>query len=400
MLDATQAKKLFRNTLTLLLVTVFWPAIGVLIISITALISTKAVNIVSIILAAAWLALFIWLIVKFWKIGPQVEITSWGALWLLLPVFGIFIVSMLYLEPLKYITDRSNLPLTWKLIKDTWSEFVKHVKPALNSAMWLLYGSLILGAVLFLTAIWPIFYYLYVIAGIGFVFLALWVTMKIFLVMYNLDTDGKIKGDEGRISIKKFWSMLWIAILTLLIVVGPVLLAYALYFLGLLGWGKGLAAVIESFESNSQNIFPLLANVGLGIAFLIALVAMIFAGFIWIAYKSTQYKLALPALLFQDKKGMEALHESARIIKNRWWGFFWKNLLIGMTAGALLGIVLQVAIGIILAAIFAVLPKGAVGNGLNGFLTLAGQGAMQIILVPFLLLFGAKLYKAFVKTAR
>jgi len=403
MLDVTTAKKTFRQTLALLLVTIFWPIVMGLFLIIAAIISEQSVTAVSAIFSIAWLVLFVWLIVKLWKIGPQVGVSSWGALWLLFPVLGIFIVGMLFLEPLKYIADKSNLPLTWNLIKDTWHEFNKYLKPSINSAMWLLYGSLILGAVMLLSAIWPIFYALYAIAAAGYIALTLWVSMKIFLAMYNLDTDGKVKGDEGKISLKNFWSMIWIAILTILIVAGPVVLAYLIYTVGVLVSGMGMFSTLSALGTDTQSAstaLAMLANVGLGLLLLVILVVLMIGGCIWIMYKSNQYKLTMPALLLQGKKGMPALNESARLIKNRWWGFFWKNMMIGLTAGALLAIVLQIVIGIILAILLALLPKGAVGNGVGGFLTMAGQGAMQIILVPFLLLFEVKLYKAFVKTAK
>jgi hypothetical protein len=281
MLDVTTAKKTFRQTLALLLVTIFWPIVMGLFLIIAAIISEQSVTAVSAIFSIAWLVLFVWLIVKLWKIGPQVGVSSWGALWLLFPVLGIFIVGMLFLEPLKYIADKSNLPLTWNLIKDTWHEFNKYLKPSINSAMWLLYGSLILGAVMLLSAIWPIFYALYAIAAAGYIALTLWVSMKIFLAMYNLDTDGKVKGDEGKISLKNFWSMIWIAILTILIVAGPVVLAYLIYTVGVLVSGMGMFSTLSALGTDTQSAstaLAMLANVGLGLLLLVILVVLMIGG--------------------------------------------------------------------------------------------------------------------------
>jgi hypothetical protein len=398
MLKPAEAKSMFRSSLWLLLAIVFWPIISGIISGILAFVGFESLELIALALAIIWLALFVWFIAKLWKIAPETGVTPWAFLWIFLPVFGVFIVGMLFLEPLKYMADNKSaserLPLTWGLIKDSWKFFFNSLKTTINTSIYFLYLGLILGVSGALVGLWAPWGILHFFVAIAAMLASLWISIKLFYVVLRLDEGKAPKGDEKDLATKKLGQYIWVAILVGLITAGPFLLimvvaglfaaSSVLPFIG--GSGAEISTMAEMLQENIGML------IGGGVVFGVLLVA----SWIWMIYKSVQYSQAIPALLMDEKMGLMALKESGRIIKHRWWGMLWKNQLWGLIVGAATFALLMAA-GIILAIPVFFLRSSGYAGAMNELLSQALQGGIQMILMPLTFIFIIKLYKAFKK---
>ena len=130
-----------------------------------------------------------------------------------------------------------------------------------------------------------------------------------------------------------------------------------------------------------------------------SLLALIFlASWVWMIYKSIQLSQAIPALLLDGAMGMNALKESKRIIKNRWWGMFWKNQLWGYVI-SLAYLVLAVTLGLILFIPLLLTQSIDSMTPLIEVFDKILDGFLQTLLAPLAFIFIIKLYKSFQKTA-
>lgn len=400
MLKPAEAKSMFMSGLGLLLVIVLWPLFSGILTGILSAIGFKSMELISLALAIIWLALFVWFIVKLWKVAPEAGVTPWAFLWIFLPVIGVFLIGMLFLEPLKYIADdkpaNKRLPLTWALIKESWKDFFGSLRTTINTSVYYLYLGLVLGISGALVGLFPIWGLLHFFIALAAVLASLWISVKLFYVIWRLE-DGKApKGDEKDLATKKLGPYIWVAILVGLITAGPFLLIMIVaglfvassIFPVIGGSGAEISGIVEMIQENIGTL------IGGGILFGVLLVA----SWIWMIYKSVQYSQAIPALLADEKSGMAALKESARIIKNRWWGMLWKNQLWGLIVGAATFALLMAA-GIILAIPVFFLRDSGYAGAANELLSQALQGGIQMLLMPLTFAFIIKLYKAFKKTA-
>jgi hypothetical protein len=401
MLKPAEAKSLLTGSLGLLLAIALWPIFSGILAGVLAALGFESLGLIALALAIVWLGMFVWLIVKLWNIAPHVGVTPWAFLWLFFPVGGIFIIGMLFLEPLKYIADNKpagdRLPLTWVVIKDSWKFFFSSLKSTVNTSIYFLYLGLALGVSGALVSLFPLWGVLHFFIALAAMFASLWISIQLFYVVLRLD-DGKApKGDEKDLATKKFGAYVWVAILVTLITAGPffvILIIGGLFamssFLPLLGGsGTEITSVLELLQ---QNIGML---IGGGVVLGILLVG----SWIWMIYKSIQYSQAIPALLMDEKSGMAALRESARIIKNRWWGMLWKNQLWGLIVGGATFALLMAA-GLILAIPVLLLKSSGYAGAINELLSQALQGGIQMVLMPLTFIFIIKIYKAFKKTAK
>jgi hypothetical protein len=401
MLKPAEAKSMFRGSLGLLLVIVLWPIFSGFIAGILGAIGFKSIELISLALAIIWLALFVWFIIKLWKIAPEAGVTPWAFLWIFFPVIGVFIIGMLFLEPLKYIADNrpagERLPLTWGLIKDSWKSFFNTLKTTINTSIYFLYLGLGLGVSGALMGIWPMWGFIHFFVAIAAMLASLWISIKLFYVVLRLEDGKALKGDEKDLASKKFGSYIWVAILVALITAGPFIL---IMIIGGLFALSSILPLIGGTGAEISNIAELLQDnvsvlVGGGVIFGLLFVA----SWIWMIYKSVQYSQAIPALLVDNNSGMAALKESSRIIKRRWWGMLWKNQLWGLIVGAATFALLMSA-GIILAIPVFFLRSSGYAGAVNELLSQALQGGIQMILMPLTFIFIIKLYQAFKKTAK
>ncbi|MFZ6015781.1 MAG: hypothetical protein ACOYUZ_05535 [Patescibacteria group bacterium] len=399
MLKPEEAKKLFRTSLAILIANLVWPLFAGALTGIAAA-ANMSMGLVGLTLGVIWLALLIWLIVQIFKIAPHVGVTPWAFLWLLIPVVGVFIIGMLFFEPLKYAADNKpageRLPWTWELIKETWNFYVKTLRITIKTSVLVLYILLVLGLSTLIGMIWPFWWLVHVplniIAGLAM----MWVTIKLLLETIQLEAGKQLTGREKEQTNQNFGSYFWISILMYLIIGGPFIVLVIIFMMSLAGiapalggTGAEMTNVLEYIETHTYLLL------GGGV---IAIVLVI-AAWIWAIYKSIQYTLALPALLVDKVKGMAALKESARIIKNRWWGMLWKNQLWGIFVGGLT-FVLMLAAGIVLSIPSMLFQGGKSAQLFNSLLSQGLQGAIQMLLLPLALAFVVKLYYAFKKTAK
>ncbi len=401
MLKPAEAKSMFMSTLGLLLVIVVWPLFSGILSGVLVAIGFESLELVVLALAIIWLGLFVWLIAKLWKVAPEAGVTPWAFLWLFLPVVGVFLIGMLFLEPLKYMADNKptgeRLPLTWSIIKDSWKFFFSSLKTTVTTSIYFLYLGLILGVSGALVGLWAPWGALHFLISLAAMFASLWISIKLFYVVLRLDDGKASKGDEKNLATKKLGQYVWVAALVGLITAGPFLL---ILIVGGLFVASSLLPFIGGTGAEISNIAEMLQNnIGALLSGGIIFAILFIASWIWMIYKSVQYSQAIPALLMDDKTGMMALRESSRIIKNRWWGMLWKNQLWGMVVGAATFALLMAA-GLVLAIPIYFLRSSGYAGSINELMSQALQGGIQVILMPLTFIFIVKLYKVFKKTAK
>ncbi len=401
MLNQNDAKQKFRTTLGVLLLSIIWPVIGLILFPVLSLAGVKNNGIGVLLYLIVWLALFIWVFIQCWRLAPELGVTPWAALWLLMPFFGVLLVGMLFLEPLKYIADgkpeNKRLPRTWELIKQSWNLYVTTFKDSIKVSLYFLYVTIISGII---AALAVYFGATYEIVSIVLVLpLALanaWVTVMIFHRVASLEA-GQTNYQPLTASWRQWLSYIWLAIEIIIFSAGPFILAAL------------IIVVITIFVGDYKNLGALFipgmkavtAPVGTGTYLIIALISIILLvpTWVWLVYKSAVWNsFALPVLMVDGKKGKEDLKEATRIAKGRWWGLFWKNQLAGICFGAygmLIGLGMSIAILIVGAAFKAL----NLGQAVDIFLTQMADGLIAMILVPLFMGFTVKLYRAFKKSA-
>lgn len=400
MLKPEEAKSLFRTTLTILITNIVWPLIAGIAAGVAAVME-MSMGLVSLTLVIIWLALLIWLIVQLFKAAPHAGVTPWAFLWLLIPVVGVFLIGMLFLEPLKYIADNKpageRLPLTWSLIKESWKFFYSSLQQTIKTSVYFLYVALILGLSAAITILWTPWTILHGLLGITAALATLWIGIKLFLEIAALESDKNVSGKESSQASSLFGSYLWVTILVALITIGPLLLVLALFFM------FSLSSIIPALGGSGAEMTNLIDSLRNNVVLLVGggLIGMVLfvCSWIWAIYKSIQYALAIPALLVNQNKGMAALQESARVIKKRWWGMFWKNQLWGIVVGGLTFVLMLVA-GIIMVLPALLLKSGKSATIFSELLAQGAQGAIQMLIMPLAFIFIIKLYSAFKKTAK
>jgi phage shock protein PspC (stress-responsive transcriptional regulator) len=401
MLNQTQAKQKFRTTLAVLLVSIIWPVIGLVLFPILALAGVKNMGVGVLLYLIVWLALFIWLLIQCWRLAPEVGVTPWASLWLLFPFFGTLIISMLFLEPLKYLADgkpeNKRLPQTWDLVKQTWKLYTETFKDSAKVSLYFIYVSIVSGIIAALAVYFGMAYEL--VSLIMVLPLALanaWVTVLIFHRVASLEA-GQTSYQPLKESWRNWLSYLWLAIEIIVFSAGPFILAAL------------IIAVVSLVVGQYQNlgalfipgVKPVTAAPAAWTYILTAIlgIVLLIPTWIWLIYKSAVWNsFALPILMIDGKKGKEDLKEATRIAKGRWWGLFWKNQLGGICFGAygmLIGLGISIAI-LILGAIFKALN---LGQSVDIFLSQLADGVIAMILIPLFMGFTVKLYRAFKKTS-
>jgi len=388
--------------MALILAGLLWPFAGLVLTAILSAVGVKYMGLVLLAVLFVWLALFVWLFVRLWQTAKELGVTPWVTLWLLLPVFGLFFIGMLILEPLKYTADAKpagrRLPLTWTLIKETWKFYARHFKVSLKTAIWYLYLFLGLGLVYALlnflspnlTKLWP--YVLFLPSTL----VGLWIMLNLLNRTALLEKDGS--GSAKLVGLRTYLSFLWVTILTVLISMGPMIATF-LIIASVWFVGGGLHLLSSGAASAGISPFGALSNPLTLVLFLALGSVLLIPSWLWLMYKSAIWNnLAMPVFLLDGKKGYAALKECDRLAKGRWWGLFWKNQLAGMVFGAY-GMLISLGMSvtaILLSSLFRLLHAGQiltdfVGQGLNG--------VIQMVMMPLLAAFAIKLYQAFSKTA-
>lgn len=418
MLQPEQAKSKFRNLLLWLALALLWPMLALVIATVFGVAGFKSMGILLIALGLIWLAIFVWLVVFLWRLSPHVQVTPWASLWVLFPWLGVFLVGMLYLEPLKYIRDDKpadkRLPSTWGLIKDSFRFFYKTLGDSSKTTIWYFYISLAIGVSAGLTTLWAPYVVLHFIFALALTVMTAWVSVKLLLELAARESGGEPKGDEGETSKKSLAAYFAMALQVMLITIGPMLAAFMVSFVLMAVAGFGMAAA-KGDSSSTAGLLSLMAQSALPLIFVgFVFVVLFLASIIWAFYKSNQYAFVLPVLMLEGrlqesagtvKKGLfkissESLNESVRLVKGRWWGVFWKNQLFGMTVGITLGLAMEIIMLALVGLLgLAISNKTALGLSAT-VITGAVQGAGQMLIMPLVLIFQIKLYRAFKRTAQ
>lgn len=385
MIDQTQAKKQFRNLLLLILAGLLLPKIGIAAAITAAVLGSDFAPVLGLVTILLWLGLFIWIFAALWKTGGKIGVTSWAALWIFFPFFGVFIIGMLFLEPLKHLADglpaEKRLPLTWDLIKDTWAFYGNNLGKTYKISVYYIFVSILHAAILA-----PAYYFgmtQYAIASVVAVVPislgSIWVSLLLLSQIRSLEEGTSYQPMPPKEGLTKSGLFLLTALLSALVSAGPVLIATAF----LLGGGA-------LRTSGAGGNLPALTLIVGGAILLIPALA-------WLIYKSMVYNsFGLTLLAFEQQWGTSNLKAATRLAKSRWWGLFWKNQMAGLTFGAF-GMLLSLAMSILVLILTVVFRALNLGQVINIFLTTALNGTVQIILMPLMLSFSYKLYKAFRK---
>jgi|GEM_PF-885268 len=414
MLDALQAKKLFRQNLALLLVTVFWPIAGGLLTILIGALKILSFGQAAAIMGVIWLALIIFLIVRFWMSAQHVGTTPWASLWILVPGWGIFITAMLFLEPLKYLADNKpqnqRLPLTWPLIKQSVDFYFKNIQNLIKTSVWLLYLSLGIGVATFLTAMWSPFVILLLATYVAVIILSVWVGLKLTAETAAYEAGGKPAADVVVWAKNKAWPSMLMIVMMFIILFLPLACTLLISFMGFFLFGSG-TQMFNGILSVGQGQMPSVFATIISFVALIAVGILLLLAYLWIFYKANQFAFANMAFVLDGKAvakipswsegyglAKDALKESVRLAKRRWWGVYWKNQLMGLTIGMVAALIIQISFGTVVSVLILAMPKNQIGQAVSMLLSAASQGAIQMLLVPLILGFQVKLYRAFKRT--
>jgi len=415
MLDALQAKKLFRQNLTLLLVSVFWPVVGTLLTALLGGLNILSFGQAAAVMGVIWLALFVFLIVRFWISAQHASVTPWAGLWILIPGWGIFITAMLFLEPLKYIADdkpqNQRLPLTWPMIKDSVEFYFKNIPNLIKTSVWMLYISLGIGTATFLATLWSPFVILLLATYVAAIGLSVWVGLKLTAETAAYEAGAKPAADVDVWAKNKTWPNILMAALMFAILFLPLIGSVALAAIGYFAFASG-TQMFSGILSAGQGQLPSGGAMITSVLAMIIFFILIFISYAWILYKANQFTFANLAFVIDGKPvskipvwsegyglAKDALKESVRIAKRRWWGVYWKNQLMGLTIGLLAALVIQMSLGLVTGFLLMAMPKNQIGQAIGMLFSTGVQGAAQMIMIPLILGFQVKLYRAFKRTA-
>lgn len=391
----------FQKTLVLFLTTLIWPLIGGGILAFLSGIGIPGLKATGILLALIEIGLILWLCLTFWKLAPEVKTSPWATLWIFFPVWGAFITAMLFLEPLKYQSDKKptskKLLLSWPLIKETISQYMEILPKAIKTSAWFIYLAFITGVTGILGIVWPFLNPLTVLITAVTMIFGFWVTIKLFIEIADLEAKKTPSKKTGDFAKKNFLSYIWVLILNMFFVFGiPLLLLLSTALIGAILGLSGLHVLSQLTEGTLETLG--MTQILQGAGLLLLMLVMAVGAIIWAIYKSNALTFAIPSLLLDEKRGMDAVRESTRIVRKRWWGVFWKMQLWGIFFGAAT-IALGIAIGIILSLIQALSAKIPYGEMISFLFSNLAQGTLQMLLLPIALLFVIKLYRSFKRTA-
>jgi len=414
MLQPEQAKKRFRNILLWMLASLVWPVVALMVVAVMGMFGVKSLWITMGIAGLAWLAIFVAMVVSLWRTAADVEVTPWASLWVLVPWMGYFLVGMLFLEPLKYMYDGKpadkKLPGTWGLIKESFKFAYADLKPASKTTIWYVYLALATGVSASLTVIWMPYAIVHFFVVLALAVFTAWVSIKLFLEISARESGNAPKGDEGELSKRGILPYFVTAFLTMLITVGPMFAAILVSLVIVTIAGIGISAMSGTSSPNMLGILaagaiPMLMVAGV-------FIALFFASMVWAVFKGNQYAFILPVLFLEGgyaqagtpnkghfKVSSETLAESARIVKNRWWGVYWKNQLFGLTVGLSVGVLLQLVVMLLIAVMNATIGNKLALNVSATLVSNVFEGVMQMALMPLGFAFQLKMYRAFKRTA-
>jgi len=243
------------------------------------------------------------------------------------------------------------LPGAWQLIVDSWRMFTATWNQTTQITIWFLYVGLAAFAVSVLAKLNPWAALLDIPVQIAAVIVSLWCGIRLFLALLNL-VDGKPVGD-----LKTGATQAWGMFLPMVLV-------------GLL---QGL---------------------------------VIFGGFIVLIipgiYLSVALAYAQLAYVDQGVRGWQALSFSRELVRDRWWGVFWRNLTSSLVMGLGLSLIVLLVLGIFgLAAgpeqFFAMADPNNEDPLLSGATSLL-DSILQAAFLPFILGFQVRMYRVLQKT--
>lgn len=245
------------------------------------------------------------------------------------------------------------LPGAGAIISDTWKFFTSTWNTSVKTSVLFLYVGMIMfasGLLVYTMKGNVAFSVLDSLVGIAAAVFTYWISIRITLTMLNLEA-GKNPlpaKEESSKAWSLFWPMAWVGFLATLVIFGASLLL----------------------------ILP-------GIYFAVALAF-------------TQI-----ILVDQNIRGTQALGASRALVKERWWGTFWRQLAGAIVFGLLIGGVSMAGIAVVAGSTGVSFKDLEIGSSTNYLFNAASNLVMMMIyaaFMPLLVGFQVKLYRALMKT--
>jgi hypothetical protein len=150
--------------------------------------------------------------------------------------------------------------------------------------------------------------------------------------------------------------------------------------LGFIATNKPITAIKESFSNTSHLIWPVIyTTVMVFLAVLGGTVLLVIPGIIF----SIWFCFAYLIVIFEEKRGVEAMRESKKMVVGRWWSILWRMLAPGVFFG-----IFYVIIANLLYYPLAALFQGTALVVINGFF----NGVLSALFSPLTALTTVLLY--------
>ncbi|MEO5928111.1 MAG: hypothetical protein ABIO72_05310 [Patescibacteria group bacterium] len=239
------------------------------------------------------------------------------------------------------------LPGAGQLISDTWNLFTKTWNTSVKTSSLLIYVGLAYFVGGLLLRVNENLGVLSLVITIGGVVFTVWISLRVLLTMLNLEAGKQPMPavEEGKKAWSMFWSLIWIAILTSLVVFGASLLFIlpGIYF--------GVALYFSQLVLVDQNI-----------------------------------------------RGTQALGASRALVRGRWWGTFWRLI----AGGFVFGLLLSVVIGVVIGGMAVLIGSSSLSSGASDPLVMGILQLVEMVIIaafmPLTIGFQVKMYRALQKT--
>jgi len=136
----------------------------------------------------------------------------------------------------------------------------------------------------------------------------------------------------------------------------------------------------EAFSENNHLVWPVIATSI--IVFLIVLggtILLVIPGIIF----SVWYVFVFYTVIFENKKGMEALAVSKKLVTGRWWSILWRlivpGLIFGISAAIIIGILNKILNYIFAEGLYLILSATILNSLINVVVTPLTAGALLIL---------------------